>query len=66
MVTRLTVALEQPEYSALLEVASRELRTPADQLRYILLRELAEYRKPSQALSAKTPTEAGYEADDRD
>jgi hypothetical protein len=37
---RLTVTLEQSEYSALLKVAVAELRNPSDQLRYILRREL--------------------------
>lgn len=40
MVTRITVTLEQPEYSALLKVAVEELRSPQDQLRYILRKEL--------------------------
>lgn len=40
MVTRLTVTLEQPEYAALLEIAISELRSPPDQLRHILRREL--------------------------
>ena len=41
VVTRVTVTLEQPEYAALLEIAARELRNPADQLRYVLREELA-------------------------
>lgn len=40
MVERLTVTLEQSEYSALLRVAVAELRDPADQLRHILRAEL--------------------------
>ena len=40
MINRVTVTLEQSEYSALLEVAIAELRNPPDQLRYILRREL--------------------------
>ncbi len=40
MVNRVTLTLDQPEYSALLEVAGRELRNPADQARYMLRRDL--------------------------
>ena len=40
MIKRLTVTLEQPEYSALLKVAVAELRDPPDQLRQILRAEL--------------------------
>jgi hypothetical protein len=40
MVNRLTVTLEQTEYTALLEMAISELRDPPDQLRYILRQEL--------------------------
>ena len=40
MVNRLTVTLEQPEYSALLRMAVAELRSPPDQLRHILRTEL--------------------------
>lgn len=41
MVSRLTVALEAPEYDALFRVAMSELRSPPDQLRYMLRQELA-------------------------
>jgi len=44
MVNRLTVTLEQPEYAALLDVAIAELRSPADQVRYILRQELERRR----------------------
>jgi hypothetical protein len=40
MVTRIKVALEQPEYNGLLEIANQELRNPQDQLRHILREEL--------------------------
>ena len=40
MINRITVTLEQPEYSALLTLATQELRSPPDQLRYILRRAL--------------------------
>lgn len=36
MVKRLTLSLEQQEYSALLKTALEDLRNPADQARYIL------------------------------
>lgn len=39
-VNRITVTLEQPEYSGLLELALHELREPSDQLRQILRDEL--------------------------
>jgi hypothetical protein len=40
MISRITVSLEQPEYSGLLKMAVNELRTPPDQLRHILRQEL--------------------------
>ena len=40
MVNRVTVTLEQAEYSGLLKMATEELRNPADQLRAILRQEL--------------------------
>ena len=36
MVKRITVTLEQDEYSALLGMAIDDLRNPADELRYLL------------------------------
>jgi hypothetical protein len=35
MINKLTIPLEQPEYSGLLQVAIAELRDPRDQLRVI-------------------------------
>jgi len=40
MVKRIDVALEQTEYSALLEMANDDLRNPSDQLRHILRLEI--------------------------
>jgi len=40
MVNRITLTLEQPEYSALLKIAIVELRNPQDQVRFILRQEL--------------------------
>lgn len=37
---RLKIPLEKDEYSALLQVASEELRNPVDQLRFFLRQEL--------------------------
>lgn len=39
-VTRLRIPLEQREYSALLKMAQAELRSPDDQIRYVLREEL--------------------------
>jgi len=36
MLNRLKILLEQPEYSALIHLAEKELRTPADQVRLIV------------------------------
>jgi len=36
MLNRLKILLEQPEYSALIQLAVKELRTPADQARLIV------------------------------
>jgi hypothetical protein len=40
MVTRIKIALPQHEYTALLNLASAELRTPHEQIRFLILREL--------------------------
>lgn len=40
MVNRLTLTLEQPEYSGLLQMAGNELRSPHEQVRWIVRREL--------------------------
>ena len=40
MVKRLTVTLEQDEYSALLRMAMDDLRNPSDELRHLLRREI--------------------------
>ena len=40
MVNRVTVTLEQPEYSGLLKMAIEELRNPPDQIRFVLRQEL--------------------------
>ena len=37
---RVVLALEQPEYSALLRISNQELRSPSDQAKYLLLNEL--------------------------
>jgi hypothetical protein len=41
MVNRITITLEQPEYSGLLNMAVDELRNPQDQMRWLLRCELA-------------------------
>lgn len=61
MVTRVTVTLEQPEYTALLEVAGKELRNPADQLRYILREELAQRKLLPHVDLAEHPEAAHVE-----
>ncbi len=40
MVNRIVLPLEQREYTALLEMAVKELRNPADQARFILRQKL--------------------------
>jgi hypothetical protein len=40
MINRLKLALDQIEYSALVDVALKELRNPTDQARYIVRQEL--------------------------
>lgn len=63
MVNRLTVTLEQPEYSALLQLAVRDLRDPQDQLRYILRQVLlANGMLPDEYRPATIPTETTTEA----
>lgn len=40
MISRLKVALPQAEYSGLLDLAETELRSPDEQMRYLLRQEL--------------------------
>jgi hypothetical protein len=40
MINRIRIILEQPEYSALIQLSGQEIRTPADQVVVILRREL--------------------------
>ncbi len=40
MTNRIVLTLEQPEYSALLDIAIAQLRTPADQVRWMVRQEL--------------------------
>lgn len=40
MLNSLKILLEQPEYSALINLSEREMRTPADQVRLIVKLEL--------------------------
>ncbi len=42
MITRLKVVLDQDEYSALLQVATNELRSIDNQVRYIVRQELTQ------------------------
>lgn len=53
MVNRLTIVLEQPEYSALLDLALRELRQPAAQVRYLVQQELQRQGYLSETDSAE-------------
>lgn len=61
MVNRLTVTLEQPEYTALLEIADKELRNPADQVRFVLRQELE--RRGLLPAAAKIDAKEGDHAD---
>jgi hypothetical protein len=40
MINRIRIILEQPEYSALIQLSAQEIRTPADQVVVIVRREL--------------------------
>jgi hypothetical protein len=62
MVNRVTLTLEQPEYSALLKVALAELRSPQDQARYILRRELE--RHGHLASQTQGAEQGGKDGDD--
>ena len=59
MVKRVTIPLEQQEYSALLEMAVEELRNPRDQLRHILRQELE--RRGLWSLTADRHSQANQE-----
>lgn len=50
MVQRLTVTLEQDEYSALLEMAVDDIRNPSDELRQILRMEIERRKKHLKSL----------------
>ena len=55
MITRLRLALEQDEYTALLQLAADELRNPTEQLRKILRDELKAHKllPPDAGTSSK-------------
>ena len=63
MANRLTVILEQPEYSALVDLAVNEMRSTPDQLRWVLRQHLAERgmlppEKQGHKASQQRPVEA--------
>jgi len=58
MVTRIKIALPQQEYTALLNLANAELRTPHEQIRFLILQELGKRKMlPAPARAATTPDE---------
>lgn len=64
MVTRIKIALQQHEYTALLNLASAELRTPHEQIRFLILREL-DKRKLLPARAANEAEGKGNTTDGR-
>ncbi len=54
MINRIVLTLEQPEYSALLDIAIAELRTPADQARWMVRQEL---KRTGKLIERKEPTQ---------
>ena len=56
MVSRVKLALEQAEYTALLKMAMSELRSPADQARHIVRQELMRRGYLSAGTSAPDAT----------
>jgi len=57
MLNRLKILLEQPEYSALIHLAEKELRTPADQVRLIVRLELIRRGLLPEVETQSTPTQ---------
>ncbi len=64
MLNRLKVILDQPEYSALLQVAIEELRSPDDQVRYMVRQELMRrgLLRTEQSLDQQAAYNAKYSA----
>lgn len=52
MTNRIVLTLEQPEYSALLDIAIAQLRTPADQVRWMVRQEL---KRTGKLMEEKNP-----------
>ena len=52
MTTRISITLEQQEFSALLEMAAADLRNPADELHFILRLEIERRTKQINLLEA--------------
>ena len=57
MVNRLTIVLEQPEYSALLNLARDEMRNAPDQARWMIYQHLAERGMLPTGDQAHKPTQ---------
>jgi hypothetical protein len=60
MLNRLKILLEQPEYSALIHLAEKELRTPADQVRLIVRLELIRRGMLPEVEIQSTPTQENF------
>ncbi len=60
MLNRLNILLEQPEYSALIHLAEKELRTPADQVRLIVRLDLIRRGLLPEVETQSTPTQENF------
>ena len=60
MLNRLKILLEQPEYSALIRLSEREMRTPADQVRLIVRLELIRRGMLPEVDTQSTPTQENF------
>jgi hypothetical protein len=57
LITHLRLPLDQGEYEALTQIADEELRSPADQVRYILRKELERRRLIRSTVSVLAQSE---------
>lgn len=60
MLNRLKILLEQPEYSALIHLAEKELRTPADQARLIVRLDLIQRGLLPENENQTTPIQENF------
>lgn len=66
MITKLSISLEQGEFSGLLQLADKEMRSPAEQMRFLLIQNLKENNIPLKGPTTKSDpiTHKGEQSND--